>query len=78
MILSMARRLATSPAAAPPTPSATATNRGEANTNSSLLSRRPTSLSTVGSIVSAGTPDTLSELRRYVMSMLTFSRLTPP
>jgi hypothetical protein len=38
-------RLATSPAAAPPTPSATAASRGLAKTASSLLARtRPTSL----------------------------------
>ena len=44
-------RLATSPAAAPPTPSATAASRGLAKTASSLLGRRPTSLRAVHSSI---------------------------
>src|SRR4051812_21921596 len=46
----MTVRLAISPATAPPTPSATATSRGPAKTESSLLARRrPTSLRAVAS-----------------------------
>ena len=57
----MSARLATSPAAAPPTPSATAARRGLANTASSLLGRRPTSVRAVHSRVNPVTDGTVTD-----------------